>query len=934
MFRLAFVALLAPLALTVVPAGRLAAQAKPIVEPKDYGRFETLGPARVSPDGRWIAYTVTRVDEKAELRIRRMDLDSTRTAAWGSDPTYSPDSRWLSWAVGMAPEERENLEKDKKPVRNGAGLLDLGAGAERSFPNTQARAFDATGRFLALHGYPPEEPKGKGADLRILDLSRGTELTVGNVSEFAWSDQGSLLAAAIATGADGGNGVQVLDAVTGRLQSLDASASVYRQLAWRKKAADLAALRSAGPASKPGSKYTLLAWRGLIGEPARLELDPGSLGVPDTLEVVEHRRPAWSDDGRRLAVGLRPVPDSTRTAAADSTTKADSAKTKPDSSAKKADDLAAMQIWHTADVYIIPQQKARAQATARRTLLAVWEPDARRLIHVGTDLAEDASVLDDWRTGTERVRAPYAWGTKFGRPYYDLWTVDLATGRRSRVLEKVRYSWESPGGRYLLSFDGKDYWSHDLRSGARANLTGTLPAAFADTAYDTPTDQLPPQGVGGWLDGDRAVFLYDEFDVWRVSPDGSGATRLTDGAGEKLVHRVVDLDRERDAFDPAAPLYLSLHGEWSEQRGYARILPGRSPERLLLVDRLLSGLAKADSANVLIYRAETRDDSPDWFAAGLDLRNPRQLSATNPFLADYAWTRMELIEFRNERDRPLQGVLLYPANHDPSRKYPMIVYTYEILSSGAHQFDVPSERRYYSFAAWTQAGYFVLLPDIVFRARDPGVSVLETLRPAVARVVAMGLVDSARVGLIGHSWGGYTATFIPTRTKLFAASVAGAPLTDFVSFMGQIHWTPGNAEADHWETGQARMEVPYWEDPEAHHRNSPIHKVQEMETPLLMAHGDKDGVVEFFQATEFYNFARRAGKQMVLLVYEGENHSFTRKANQIDYHRRILEWFGHYLKREPAPSWITAGVPLELQEREKRRVAGPQAPRAAAAGSR
>jgi dipeptidyl aminopeptidase/acylaminoacyl peptidase len=910
------VRLVAALALSPLPA-TLLAQSRPTVEPKDYGRFETLGPARLSPDGRWLAYTVTRVDEKSELRVRGLDRDSTRTTAWGSDPAYSADSRWLSWSIGMAPDERQKLERDKKPIRSGAGVLDLAAGSERRFPDTRARAFDATGRFLALHGYAPEEPKGKGADLRVLDLPRETELTVGNVSEFAWSDQGSLLAVTIATGADGGNGVQVLDAATGRLQSLDASASVYRQLAWRKNAADLAALRSQGPASKPGSKHTLLAWRGLTGEPAWLELEPGALGLHDTLEVVEHRRPAWSEDGRRLAFGLRPVPDSTRNAA-DATTRADSA------SQKTADDeLAAMQIWHTADVYIIPQQKARAEATARRTLLAVWEPGARRLVQVSSDLAEEASVLDDWRTGIERVRAPYPWGTKFGRPYYDLWSVDLASGRRTRMLEKVRYSWPSPGGRYLLSFDGKDYWTLDLRSGARANLTAELPAAFADTAYDTPTDQLPPHGVGGWLEGDRAALLYDEYDVWRVAPDGSAATRLTQGAAEKVVHRVVDLDREREALDPAAPLYLSLHGEWSEQRGYARILPGRPLERLVLADRLVSSLARADSADVLIYRAESREDSPDWFVAGPDLRSPRQLSATNPFLSEYAWTRMELVEFRNERGRPLQGVLLYPANHDPSRKYPMIVYTYEILSSGAHQFDIPSERRYYSFAAWTQGGYFVFLPDIVFRARDPGMAVLETLRPAVARVVAMGLVDSSRVGLIGHSWGGYTAAFVPTRTNLFAASVAGAPLTDFVSFMGQIHWTPGNAELDHWETGQARMEVPYWEDPEAHHRNSPIHKVQEMETPLLMAHGDKDGVVEFFQATEFYNFARRAGKQMVLLVYQGENHGFTRKANQIDYHRRILEWFGHYLKGEPASAWITSGIPLERQDQEKRRVAAP-----------
>ena len=223
----------------------------------------------------------------------------------------------------------------------------------------------------------------------------------------------------------------------------------------------------------------------------------------------------------------------------------------------------------------------------------------------------------------------------------------------------------------------------------------------------------------------------------------------------------------------------------------------------------------------------------------------------------------------------------------------------------------------------------MLLPDIVYRARDPGVSALESVRAAVAKAVEMGVTDPDAVGLIGHSWGGYQATFLPTRTDMFAASVAGAPLTDFVSFMGQLHWNPGIAEVSHWETGQARMEVPFWEDPEAHRRNSPIHEVHNMETPLLMAFGNEDGVVDWDQGTEFFNFARRAERQMVLLVYEGEDHGFRREANQKDYHRRILEWFGHYLKGEPAPSWITDGVALGALEEEKKRVAGggrPSAP--------
>ncbi len=897
--------------MALLPTATLA-QPKPTLVPADYGRFETLGQGRLSPDGRWLAYGIARVDDTTELRIAGVDGDSTWASRWGQGAQFAANSQWVAWTIGISTEERQRLEKDKKPIRLATGLRDLSAGAERHFPATAAFAFDAAGRFLAVHGYPPDEPKGKGADLRVLDLAAGTELSIGNVSEFAWSRVGGLLALSVATGTDQGNGLQVYDPATGQLRSLDASGSRYHQLAWRETGLDLAVLRSTEPATKKGARHDLLAWQALGGPTSvRLVLDPTASGVSDTLEVVEHRKPEWSEDGRMISFGLRPIesrPDSTA---------------KPDSSKSE---LPGIQIWHTRDVRLYPQQKAEAAATAKRTVIAAWEPDKKRAVVVGSDLMEEASIAKGWLHSIERVRAPHAWGTMFGRPYHEVWAVDLVSGSRSRLLEKVRYSWVSPGGRYLLWFDGKDYWTHELRSGARRNLTATLPTIFADTGYDTPTDLLPPHGVGGWLDDDAALLLNDRYDVWRIGPDGSRPERLTNGGTEQVVHRAVQVIRDARSFKPTGPIYFSLHGEWSEKRGYARIRPGRPIERLLFADQWIGGLARADSSERYLYRAEARDDSPDLLATGPDLSAALPITKTNPFMADYAWGKTRLVDFTSETGRPLQAVLLYPANHDPSRKYPMITYGYEILSSEAHRFEAPSERDYYNFVTWTQRGYFVLMPDIVFRARDPGVSILEAVRPAVRAVAKEGLIDSSKVGFIGHSWGGYAATFVPTRTDMFAASVAGAPLTDFVSFMGQLHWNQGTAELDHWETGQARMEVPYWEDPEAHHRNSPIHKVQDLKTPLLMAFGDNDGTVDWDQGTEFYNFARRAGKQMVFLVYEGENHGFTKKPNQIDYHRRILEWFGHYLKGEPAAPWIAAGIPFERQDAERRRVAERAAP--------
>jgi dipeptidyl aminopeptidase/acylaminoacyl peptidase len=240
------------------------------------------------------------------------------------------------------------------------------------------------------------------------------------------------------------------------------------------------------------------------------------------------------------------------------------------------------------------------------------------------------------------------------------------------------------------------------------------------------------------------------------------------------------------------------------------------------------------------------------------------------------------------------------------------VNTYEIMSPALHNFQVPSERTYYNRTVWTSQGYFVFTPDIVFRAGDPGRSYLECLIPAVRTVIARGLVDSARIGLIGHSWGGYEATYAPTQTNLFATSIAGAPITNFLSFAGAFHWTPGMPEFDHWETGQARMAKPPWEDFEGHVRNSPAAFVHKLERPMLMMFGDADGTVDWHQGVEFYNFARRAGKEnFVMLVYPGEDHGLRKKENQVDYHRRILEWFGHWLKGEPAAEWIRRGVTWE-----------------------
>jgi acetyl esterase/lipase len=512
-----------------------------------------------------------------------------------------------------------------------------------------------------------------------------------------------------------------------------------------------------------------------------------------------------------------------------------------------------------------------------------------------------------------RNESPYDEDAMFRQQFLDLYSIEVATGNKTLIEDRVTITMgSSPGGRYALWFEGDDYYAYDLRTGDKRNITENVPTAFVNLDVTPTREQMPPFGIAGWLEDDEAVLINDQWDVWEVRLDGSGGRALTQGAPDQVRYRVSDIDPEEDAFDPDAPMYYTTYSEWTKKAGYARARLGDDPEMLVWDDKSFGGffgrLQKAEEADVFAFRQEAFDDSPDYFVAGPDLSSPRQVTATNPFLDEYAWGRTELVDYENEWGRRLQGVLTYPANYDPSREYPMIVYQYELLSQGMHQFQVPNPTNYYNQQIWSQNEYFVLRPDIVYRDRRPGQSNVETLRPAVAAAVAQAPIDEEKIGLIGHSWGGYQTTYFVTQDDLFASAVAGAPLTNLMSMYLSFYWNSGGSDARIFEISQGRMQVPWWEDWDSYEANSPIHNIQNMDTPLLMMFGTNDGAVEYNQGVEFYNAARRLGKQMVMLSYDGENHGLAREPNQLDYQNRIMQWFGHYLKGEPAPDWISRGV--------------------------
>lgn len=927
----------------LILATAIGAQTRPSVTRADYGQWESLSiPPRgaLSPDGTWIAYSISRSNRENDLRLLRLADDRLITVPYGSQLSFSANSMWAVYAIGLAQAEQDRLREARQPVQNRLGLANLATGETTVVDGVQAFALSADGGYLSMRRYPPQpsggpaQPAGAGgrggrgrgasspdtdetdpvgATLIVRNLATGQDTTFGNVSASAWqSTEGThLLAMTIAAEGRSGNGVHLFDPATGVLRVLDSSPAVYAGLSWRNDAPDLAVLRARTDETREGQAHVVLAWRGVgSGAEQALRLDPATTSdFPADTRIVSSRVPSWSEDGRRVSIGVAEWLTRPAAPAGDRGGGSEARAGSPEP--------ADVDIWHWQDTTVMARQKTAAAADRRRNLPAVWHLDSGRFVQLGRSFSEQVSPLGNTDYALVEDSTAYEMARSIGRTAADLHLVDLRTGARTPLRQRVddRHASASPGGRYVLFLEDNHWWTIDVTTRAVTNISRSARTSFVDLESDQTVAQKPPFGIAGWTPDDRHVLVYDKLDIWQLAADGSAATRLTNGSPDEVRHRHVSLDPEAETITLGEPTYVSLFGLKSKQSGYGLLAPGRGVERLVFESAAVTSLTRAGEASVLAFMSQRHDDSPDVFVSGPSLAGARLVTRTNAFQADFAWSRSEIVSYRSEKGLPLQGALYYPAGYEPGRAYPMIVYLYERLSDNVHRYVTPSETSYYNTTVFTSQGYFVLQPDISFRPREPGLSVVECVRPAVKAVVDRGLADARRVGVVGHSWGGFDSSFLAAHTTTFAAAVAGAPINNLVSNYGNHHWSSGIAETDHIETGQQRMEVPLYEDLQAYIRNSAVFRVHEMSTPLLLMTGDNDGTVFWHQSVELYNIARRAGKNVVMLVYNGEDHSLRVEKNQIDYQQRILDWFGHYLKGEAAKPWITDGRSFLERER-------------------
>jgi dipeptidyl aminopeptidase/acylaminoacyl peptidase len=257
------------------------------------------------------------------------------------------------------------------------------------------------------------------------------------------------------------------------------------------------------------------------------------------------------------------------------------------------------------------------------------------------------------------------------------------------------------------------------------------------------------------------------------------------------------------------------------------------------------------------------------------------------------WGEVKSLHWPSDKYQ-VQGWLMYPANYDPSKKYPLVVSVH----GGPSAANFPSWPSRWN-AVLPANGYFVLLPnprgsygggEAFTRANvnDFGYGDMRDIEAGVDAAVKAAPIDPDRTGIIGWSYGGYMAMWAVTQTTRFKAAVAGAGIANWQSYYGQNR-------IDTWMLPFFGASV--YDKPEAYSRSSPITFIKKVKTPTLVLHGDRDSEVPTPQGYEFWHALKALGVPTELVIYPEEGHAITKPEHQRDIEERLLAWFDRYLMR-------------------------------------
>jgi dipeptidyl aminopeptidase/acylaminoacyl peptidase len=835
----------------------------------DYGKWSQMIREDISDNGNWVQYQLVYDSGKDTLFVRNLKGKKVLAVAKGHDGQFFNHNSF----VYMLP--------DKK-----IGISNLMNAKEKKIEGVESYQIAGNGGFLLLTS---NEEDGT-TTLKVLDADCRVIETIKSVTSFMISpDRNSF----VYCHSDGGNKkVTLLALLDHKIQKkIIASDNYdYSNPVWQPNSNAVAFLGQ--PTIKTSSSGPKVFFY-KVHEQKSYSFSMTQNSLLKGFDFNGNRSSSLivSDDGMRVFFALKDQEES--------------------SNKESTSDV---EVWNASDSNLYPHVKRSGRQGVNK--MGVWKPLSGRILIVGKEKQDIYMLNGDQHYAFTRDVFPYLPSDK-ERPEADYYVTNLLTEEVSLFLRGQPFENAtlvfSPNGKSVAYFRENQWKVYSFVDNTHITITSAvLPFAY-EADYSAPRS---PYGFAGWTADGNRLLLYDKFDLWSFSIDGKDSKRLTSGREEGIIFRVADIGNASSIdeswlvetgkeIDSASAILLDAHSEDNDKSGYAVLSPNGKLDLKTFTGKKLSSLKKAKNKDISIYRQEDFDLPPQIVVAYGNKCKDAVIFKSNPQDSQYPWGHSELISYRNNAGESLQGVLFYPFNYQPEKKYPMVVRIYEKQGASLHTYIAPSlyNTTGYNTSNLTSQGYFVLHPDIKYITGNPGVSAADCVIAATNAVIAKGCINPGRIGLIGQSFGGYETFFITSQTKLFAAAIAGAGVSDLSSFYLAMGWNSSTPDAWRFEHQQFRMGKTLFEDAEGYRRNSAITFARDFSTPILSWTGDSDKQVNPEQSMAFYMAMRRLKKNHVMLRYPQEGHVIIDMGRQADLSSKIMDWFNHYLKDCPKPGW-------------------------------
>jgi len=739
----------------------------------------------------------------------------------------------------------------------------------------------------------------KDKKLIIRDLKTGKEQYYLGVTDYLLNKEGSTLIIKLESKRDttSAQSLECVDLISGNRKLIWLGASTAGNLIFDDLGSQLVFMVQ----GNDSNKYEKTLWYYKVGTKTAVELANNKLrGINNALQLDGISR--FTKDGEKLFINFKaPLP-------------------------KINSEIVNVDVWSYTDPKVQSQQLEDCQFYGPKNSLVffnikdkrvVWSQDKEGESVITLDNSDNIALLDSSKG------EPSEWNwNKTSQPSF--YIVYLTTGEKQPI--PFNKPILSPSQKYIIGYDKNytDVLIYDIATKVIRNLTKSLPTYLDFEDNDQPF-LINRRGVyiANWVIDDKAVMIYDKYDIWMLDPlEKKAPVNLTNGLGKQseTMFRL-----SSGLFNPPISNNIEFlviaFNQKTKENGFYKIsllrqkgnpeLLSMSPYLFYYFNKEILGITpiKARDKDIYLVQRQSANESPNLFWTK-DFKSFNALSNVYPE-KKFNWLKSELVTFKTESGDLEQGILYKPENFDPQRKYPIIFNYYDKGSYKLNSYPNPGGENGSLDIGWfVSHEYIVFIPDIHYKIGEPGSSALNSVLGAAKHFATENWIDSTKMGLQGHSFGGYETNYIVTHTNLFSAACSSSGMSDLVSsYLGLV---AEHSNYDWYENRFCRIGNTLWERPDLYIKNSPIFNVDKITTPLLTVANKNDHNVYFNQGLELFMALRRLGKRTWMLQYDGQNHGVSGTA-RTDFLIRMTQFFDHYLKNAPAPKWMLDGISAKMK---------------------